>query len=987
MPTTQTTKPQTPKASSDQPIGSVDPFVSRHLGLSDSDQAEMLSELGLTSLEALIDEAVPAKIRLDRAMSLSGADAQDERTALSRLQAISQENQPMTSMIGMGYHATHTPSVIRRCVLENPLWYTPYTPYQAEIAQGRLEALLNFQTMVSDLTGMEIANASLLDEATAAAEAMSMCFAVSRQKRNTFVVDRACHPQTLAVVRTRADSLGIRIVEADLGADDGNKVVDHQVCGVLVQRPDTLGVVRDFDALVQYAHEQGALVVAACDLLSLVLLQPPGQWAGEGGQDSDQGADIAVGSTQRFGVPMGYGGPHAAYFATRQSLARKMPGRLVGVSKDAHGNKALRLAIQTREQHIKRDRATSNICTAQVLLANIAGFYALYHGPDGLKRIAQQVHQYAVSLRHQLDALGLDTGTHAIFDTVQVQGIDAEKAKNETAKRGINLRVVDAQTLTLACDELTDDAIVREVVDALATASGNTSFDSESRSDYHDEPTWRSDDILTHPIFHTHRSEHDLLRYITSLQEKDISLANSMIPLGSCTMKLNAAAEMLPVTWDAFANMHPFCPADQARGYHEMISQLSKWLAKITGFSAVSMQPNAGSQGEYAGLLAIRSYHHAKGDTQRDVCLIPTSAHGTNPASAVIAGMKVVPIQCDDQGDIDLADLEDKVRTHVDRLAALMVTYPSTHGVFEQGVTQACQLVHDHGGLVYMDGANLNAQVGLTSRGYIGADVCHLNLHKTFCIPHGGGGPGMGPIAVNDKLAPFLPSTELDKATGNANDDSRVSAAPFGSPMILPISWMYIAMMGSEGLTQATQCAILSANYMAHRLKGHYDILFTGSNGRVAHEFVVDCRAFEKSVHVTVEDIAKRLIDFGFHAPTMSWPVPGTLMIEPTESEPLAELDRFCQAMIVIRQEIANIEQGKIALEDSPLRHAPHSQAVLTSDDWPHIYSRQQAAYPAAWLRERKFFPPVSRVDNAHGDRNLVCSCPPMEQYGDACEA
>ena len=961
-----------------QTAGATDPFVPRHLGSVGGELETLLEAVGVSSLDVLIDQAVPEHIRSDQPLRLSDADAEGEQQALARLKAIASKNRVVKSMIGMGYHGTHTPSVVRRNVLENPLWYTPYTPYQAEIAQGRLEALLNFQTMVTDLTALPLAGASLLDEATAAAEAMAMCYGVARQKKKRFLADKSCHPQTLGVMSTRARNLGVELEVVDLvdQAESGDVTIGDDVCGVMLQYPTTDGRVVDYAKLCERAHVDGAMVVAACDLLSLTKLTPPGEWAGGG-------ADVAVGSTQRFGVPMGYGGPHAAYLATHDKHARKLPGRLVGVSKDADGHPALRLAIQTREQHIKRDRATSNICTAQVLLAVIASMYAVHHGPDGLKRIAGDVNDKAARLRRRLASIGLDVGEHPIFDTVSIYGVSARDVLAAAEKRSLNLRMLGTHGVSIACDETTTEEDLDLVVAAVEEVTGVTAKTDGSDDDTlglpaEGHPLHRTSDFLTHEVFHRYRSEHELLRYISSLQEKDVSLADSMIPLGSCTMKLNAASEMLPVTWPEFANLHPYCPDDQAEGYREMIDQLNRWLAELTGFAAVSMQPNSGAQGEYAGLLTLRAYHEANGESHRNICLVPTSAHGTNPASAVIAGMKVVPVNCDERGDIDLGDLKAKAEKHAEHLAALMITYPSTHGVFEEGITRACRIVHDHGGQVYMDGANMNAQVGLTSPGRIGADVCHLNLHKTFCIPHGGGGPGMGPIGVAAHLADHLPGDPLQ------DNSNAVSAAPFGSPMILSISWMYICMMGAQGLTDATKLAIANANYMARRLEDHYDILYTGANGRVAHEFIVDCRGFEKAAHVTVEDIAKRLIDFGYHAPTMSWPVAGTLMIEPTESESIRELDRFCDAMIAIRQEIRDIENGTLAAEDSPLKHAPHPAHIVTGDAWDRAYSRQQAAYPTEHQRARKFWPPVSRVDNAHGDRHLVCTCPPMEDY---CEA
>jgi glycine cleavage system P protein (glycine dehydrogenase) len=953
-----------------------DTFINRHIGPNPDDARAMLGLIGCASVDELIDQTVPADIRLKQLLDLD--TPRGEHETLQRLKAIADKNTVKTSMIGMGYHGTITPAPILRNILENPLWYTAYTPYQAEISQGRLEALLNFQTMVSDLTALPLANASLLDEATAAAEAMAMCHAIARHKKPVFYVADACHPQTIAVVKTRAETMGIEVrlfdISSTKNAHGWQTVGFGDACGVLVQYPTTDGRIEDYAPLAERVHEAGALLVAACDILSLVLLKPPGEW----------GADIAIGSTQRFGVPMGFGGPHAAYMATHEKHARKMPGRIVGVSKDAHGNPAYRLAIQTREQHIKRDRATSNICTAQVLLAVIAGMYAVYHGPDGLKQNADSVHEKAVRLRNRLAAIGFYTTNSSFFDTVYIE-LDEQSYVISTsdglaelaAASGINIRKLSTIEACITVDESTTDQDIEDLVTALTPLTKNEvspvhPYDCAT----HDLPR-RESPILTHPVFNQYHSEHEFLRYTTRLASKDITLANSMIPLGSCTMKLNAASEMLPITWPEFANIHPYAPADQAAGYAELFNDLENWLAEITGFSAVSLQPNAGSQGEYAGLLAIKRYHEARGDTQRDACLIPVSAHGTNPASAVIAGMRIVPVKCKDNGDIDVDDLCAKAEAHKDKLAALMVTYPSTHGVFETTIKEVCRIIHDHGGMVYMDGANMNAQVGLCRPGDIGADVCHLNLHKTFCIPHGGGGPGMGPIACNDALAPFLPG---DPLTGSMP----VSAAPFGSPSILPISWMYIAMMGADGLKQAAKAAILNANYMAERLRGHYGVLYTGANGRVAHEFIIDCRPFEKSAHVRVEDIAKRLMDYGFHSPTMSWPVAGTLMIEPTESESKAELDRLCDALIAIRDEIKKIETGELDRDDNPLKHAPHTAAAVSDDHWPHTYPRGLGAYPAPWLRDHKYWPPVGRVDNPYGDRHLVCTCPPMAEHAGA---
>ena len=929
----------------------------------------MLSVVGCNSLDELMEQTIPSDIRLSEPLRLSGLPrALSEHEALDRLREMAKKNQVYRSMIGMGYSGTLTPLPILRHILENPLWYTPYTPYQAEISQGRLEALLNFQTMVSDLTALPLANASLLDEATAAAEAMAMCFGIANRRKPVFLVSDQCHPQTLAVVRTRARSMGIdaRVV-ADVEAE-----LSDQVCGVLLQVPATDGRLVDHAALADRAHEVGALVVAACDLLALTLIQPPGEW----------GADIAVGNSQRFGVPMGYGGPHAAFMATRDKYARKMPGRIVGVSKDAHGKLGYRLAIQTREQHIRRDKATSNICTSQVLLAVMAGMYAVYHGPQGLRDIARGIHAKARALAAGLERLGHELRSDRFFDTLAVSPArhSADAMLAAAQGRRINLRKLDEETVGIALDETTTWDDLRDLLEIFANgvALGFEVEDLVAELPDQSPIADRQSEYLAHPVFNRYHSEHELLRYITRLQRKDISLADSMIPLGSCTMKLNAAAEMTPVTWPEFANLHPFCPADQAQGYAELFADLETWLAEISGFDAASLQPNAGSQGEYAGLLAIRGYHEQRGEGQRHICLIPTSAHGTNPASAVVAGFQVVAVACDEQGNIDVDDLRAKAQQHREHLACLMITYPSTHGVFERAVREACQIIHDHGGQVYMDGANMNAQVGLTSPGAIGADVCHLNLHKTFCIPHGGGGPGMGPIAVREHLAPHLP---VDSVEAEAAKRPVVSAAHHGSAAILPISWMYIAMMGGEGLTRATQIAILNANYMAARLRDHYDVLYTGSTGRVAHEFITDCRMFEKTADVRVEDIAKRLIDFGYHAPTMSFPVPGTLMIEPTESESREELDRLCDALIAIREEITAVEAGTLDREDNPLHHSPHTAEVVSADEWSHRYRREQAAYPRAWVRESKYWPPVGRIDNVHGDRNLVCTCPPMSEY------
>lgn len=937
-----------------------DTFADRHLGPDDAEIRAMLDEIGCASLEQLAEETVPPAIRLEREMQLPGLGerAPGESELLQRLRAMVSKNVVQRSCLGMGYSDTIVPPVIQRNILENPGWYTQYTPYQAEISQGRLEALINFQTMCADLTGLPLANASLLDEATAAAEAMSMCRAITR-KADRFLVAADCHPQTIGVVKTRGASMGmdVRVVAtADMAFTQGED------CGVLLQYPTTEGRVEDYRDLAARAHEAGAQVVVAADLLSLTLLVPPGEF----------GADIAVGSTQRFGVPMGYGGPHAAFLTTHEKHARRLPGRLIGVSKDAHGATAYRLAIQTREQHIRRDRATSNICTAQVLLAIMAGMYAVYHGPEGLQRIAARVRRYAGALAVGLRDAGHDVGAGTFFDTIRVTptGRSGAEVLAAACKRGINLRDFGDGSIGIAFDETTNREDVRAIFEAFGVAEADVDAFARGVTDV--PPSLRRKSAyLQHPIFHAHRGEHEMLRYLHKLESRDLSLNVSMIPLGSCTMKLNATSEMLPVTWPEIGGLHPYAPKDQAQGYAEMLAQLESWLGAVTGLPAVSLQPNAGSQGEYAGLLAIRRYHDARGEQQRDVCLIPVSAHGTNAATAVTAGFRVVALACDTNGNVDVDDLKRQVAKHADALGALMITYPSTHGVFEVAIQEICETIHGAGGQVYMDGANLNAQVGLTSPARIGADVCHLNLHKTFCIPHGGGGPGMGPIAAAAHLEPFLPGDPVD-------GEGAVSAAPFGSPSILPISWVYIALMGAAGLKRATEVAILNANYMARRLADDFDVLYTGAGGRVAHEFIIDCRPFEKTTGVNVEDIAKRLMDYGFHAPTMSFPVAGTLMIEPTESEPRAELDRLCDALLAIRQEIRDIESGILDREDNPLKNAPHTAAAVCADEWPHPYSRARAAYPAPWLNDFKYWPPVGRIDNAYGDRNLMCTCPPL---------
>ncbi len=974
-------------------LNPVDSFPRRHIGPDSAATAAMLQSLGFASLDSLMDAAVPKNIRLARPLQLPAALGEHE--TLAALKAIAGENRVLRSFIGMGYHDCITPPVIQRNVLENPGWYTPYTPYQAEIAQGRLEALLNFQTMVTDLTALDIANASLLDEATAAAEAMTLCHALAAG-RNVFFVAETCHPQNIDVVRTRANALGIEIV---VGDPELFKFTER-VFGALVQYPDTFGAIHDYSAFIERAHAAGALVTVAADLLALTLLKPPGEF----------GADIAVGSAQRFGVPLGFGGPHAAFFATRDAFKRLMPGRLVGVSKDSRGQPALRLSLQTREQHIRREKATSNICTAQALLANMAAFYAIYHGPDGLQNIGRRVHQMTGALAATLEKEGFKIFNRTFFDTVTVAVPDAASVHERATKLGLNFRSIDATRIGVSLDEQTSVRELGLILEAFRDCRPSA-------------PLWgipanpatipaaqrRTSAFLQHAVFNSHHSETEMLRYLRRLESRDLSLCHSMIPLGSGTMKLNAAVEMYPVSWPEFAKIHPFAPAGQTRGYEAMFHQLEQWLAEITGFAAVSLQPNAGSQGEYAGLLAIRDYHHSRGEAHRTVCLIPTSAHGTNPASAIMAGLSVVPVACDEQGNISVADLKAKAERHRQELAALMITYPSTHGVFEETIREICEIVHTHGGQVYMDGANMNAQVGLCRPGDIGADVCHLNLHKTFCIPHGGGGPGMGPIGVAKHLAPFLPGHPVRNPDGTRRSGA-VSGAPWGSAGILPISWVYIAAMGAEGLTQATKVAILNANYIARRLEPFYPVLYKGHAGLVAHECILDLRRigigahqshaglqpvldlvedggtagslpYVAVKHVTVEDVAKRLMDYGFHAPTVSWPVPGTMMVEPTESESQAELDRFCDAMIGIHAEIMAIESGQADRQNNLLKNAPHTADVLCSDKWDRPYSREQAGYPAKWLRDHKFWPAVGRIDNVFGDRNLVCSCAGMEDY------
>ncbi|HKE62422.1 MAG TPA: aminomethyl-transferring glycine dehydrogenase [Nitrospira sp.] len=954
-------------------LNPTDSFVRRHIGPAEADVREMLALLGLQSLQALSDAIVPRDIQLSRALDLPVHCG--EQVALQELRRLADENRIYRSFLGMGYYDCITPGVIQRNILENPGWYTQYTPYQAEIAQGRLEALVNFQTMVADLTGLPLANASLLDEATAAAEAMAMCLSIARgagRERKEFFVSHDCHPQTIAVMQTRAEPLGITL---RIGRTKTIDFSNHQLSGMLLQYPTTDGYVGDYGALVDQAHQAGILVVVSTDLLALTLLRSPGEF----------GADIAVGSSQRFGVPMGFGGPHAAFLSSKEDFKRQMPGRIVGVSKDRTGSVAYRLALQTREQHIRREKATSNICTAQVLLAIMAGMYAVYHGPEGLRRIAERVHGLAVVLAAGLRQLGFEVGSEEFFDTIRVRvtKTQSQQILVRADDQGINLRRHDDDSLGIALDETTGEDDVRRLMEVFV-GHERLPFTirdlSQTVSTTYPANLARTSPFLTHEVFNRYHSEHEMLRYLNRLQARDLSLTHSMIPLGSCTMKLNATAEMLPVTWPEFARMHPFAPLEQSKGYQELFRQLETWLAEITGFSAVSLQPNAGSQGEYAGLMVIRAYHRSQGEFHRDACLIPVSAHGTNPASAAMVGMTVVPVACDAQGNVDLKDLEAKAAQHRERLAALMLTYPSTHGVFETDVRRICQIVHTHGGQVYMDGANMNAQVGVCRPGEIGADVCHLNLHKTFCIPHGGGGPGMGPIAVARHLAPFLPGHPVT-GLGGAESIGPVSAAPYGSPSILTISWVYIALMGRDGLTEATQVAILNANYMAKRLEKHYPILYTGTSGFVAHEFILDLRLFKETAGVEAMDVAKRLMDYGFHAPTVSFPVAGTLMIEPTESESKAELDRFCNAMILIREEIQDIVDGRQPRTNNVIKNAPHTAKTVTASAWDRPYSREKAAYPAPWVHDHKFWPFVSRIDEAYGDRHLVCTCPPMESY------
>ena len=948
-----------------------DIFEDRHQGQTEAAQADMLKTVGVTSIDELINQTVPEAIRLAKPLNLP--EPKSEMQFLADFKKLAGQNKVFKSYIGTGYYDTLTPNVILRNVLENPAWYTAYTPYQAEIAQGRLEALLNFQTVVSDLTGMDLANASLLDEGTAAAEAMHMLYATrpaAKKTASTFFVSAFCHPQTIDVVLTRATPLNITVLVGDHRSVD---LTRDDIFGLLLQYPATNGELFDYTDLIATAHERNITVAVAADLLALTMLTSPGE----------MGADVVVGSSQRFGVPMGYGGPHAAFFATRDAFKRQLPGRIIGVSQDAEGKPALRMALQTREQHIRREKATSNICTAQVLLAVMAGSYAVYHGPERLRAIGEQVHALTKAFATALRWSAHEVSNQNYFDTVTVRVDDVESLRKSARAAQINLRYMpDGEHVSVSFDEA---KTFHDLTELLTVFGVKADMDAilESLEITWPEQLIRKSDYLTHPVFNTHHTEHEMLRYLKSLEEKDLSLVHSMISLGSCTMKLNATAEMIPVTWPEFGKLHPFAPKDQTAGYQQLFSDLNDWLCEITGFAAMSLQPNSGAQGEYAGLMVIRAYHESRGDLHRNISLIPQSAHGTNPASAVMAGMKVVIVKCDDRGNIDVADLKAKAEQYSKDLSCLMVTYPSTHGVFEESIKEICDIIHQHGGQVYMDGANMNAQVGLTSPATIGADVCHLNLHKTFCIPHGGGGPGMGPIGVASQLVPFLPGHVNDGKSHKGEGAGAVSAAPYGSASILTISYAYIAMMGSGGLTNATKQAILNANYIKTRLGGHYDTLYTGTNGRCAHEMIIDCRPFKSSAGVEVEDIAKRLMDYGFHAPTVSFPVAGTLMIEPTESESKAELDRFCEAMISIRNEIREVEMGEADRITNVLKHAPHTATVVLSDNWSRPYSREKAVYPLPQVRARKFWPSVSRIDSAYGDRNLVCACVPTEAYAE----
>ena len=948
-------------------------FVDRHIGPSDTDVAGMLKAVGLESLDELIDKAVPDEIRTEAAFD---QPAMTEAETLAELARMSGRNRVMKNMIGLGYHDTITPSVILRNLIENPGWYTAYTPYQAEISQGRLEALLNFQQAMIDLTGMPLANASLLDEGTAAAEAMTLMKRAGKSKSDTIFVADSCLPQTIAVIETRAAPLGFTVKTGDPFKD----LDASDVFGVILQYPATNGAVHDYAALAGKIHDAGGLLTACCDPLALVMLKAPGEW----------GADIVVGSAQRFGVPMGFGGPHAAFMATREEYRRSVPGRIIGVSVDAQGRPALRMALQTREQHIRREKATSNICTAQVLLANVASMYCVYHGPDGLKRIAARVHRLTSILAAGLKELGVDIENDNWFDTLTLNvGGDADVIHDRAVAAGFNLRRMGTDQVGISVNEATNRNDIETLFEIVSGKADHGLDVGKLDADVEEgvaKNLRRDGDILSHPVFNSHHSETGMMRYLRQLEEKDLALNRAMIPLGSCTMKLNAASEMIPVTWPGFGKVHPFQPLDQVEGYLEMIKDLEDRLCQITGFAAVSLQPNAGSQGEYAGLLTIRAYHHERGDDHRNVCLIPSSAHGTNPASAVMANMKVVVVDCDDHGNVDVDDLQKKAEENAESLSALMVTYPSTHGVFETRIKDICEIVHKNGGQVYMDGANLQAMVGICRPGRFGPDVMHMNLHKTCCIPHGGGGPGVGPIAVGEHLAPFLPGSPVVPESGPEKGIGAISAAPWGSASILPISWAYVAMMGGQGLKKATQVAILNANYVAARLKDHFKILYTGPGGLVAHECIIDTRPIQSAANLTVDDIAKRLMDYGFHGPTMSWPVMHTLMMEPTESEPKEELDRFCEAMIGIAEEAHKVEAGDWPADDNPLVHAPHTADVVMADDWNHAYSREVAAYPVPGLRKDKYWPAVGRIDNAHGDRNLVCTCPSIDAYQEAAE-
>ena len=942
-----------------------DAFVGRHIGPNDEEIARMLEVVGQDSLESLTNAVVPGDIRND-ALGLPAPMTEEE--ALAKIRAVAKKNKVFRSFIGQGYYGTHVPQVILRNILENPAWYTAYTPYQAEISQGRMEALINFQTMCADLTGMDIANASLLDEATAAAEAMTLAKRAGRSKSNVYYVSERVHPQTLEVLRTRAEGLGI---ELQVGPED--KAAEADCFAVLLQYPDTFGKVGDYRALTKAVHARGGLVTVSVDLLALTLIASPGDWD----------ADIVVGNTQRLGVPFGFGGPHAAFMACRDAYKRNIPGRLIGVSIDAQGNPAYRLTLQTREQHIRREKATSNICTAQVLLAVMAGMYGVYHGPDGLKRIAGRTHRLTTILAAALRKAGVTVGDD-FFDTLHITGVDAASIHAKARAAGINLREIDASSIGISLDETTTRADVIELAGLFGAGIDDIDALDAETSDALPAALARESEFMQHPVFNTHHSEHELLRYMRQLADKDLALDRTMIPLGSCTMKLNATAEMVPITWPEFANIHPLAPADQSEGYKELIDGLEQMLAEITGYDAVSFQPNSGAQGEFAGLMAIQAYHASRGESQRDVCLIPESAHGTNPASAQMAGMRVVVVKCDENGNVDVNDLRAQAEKHSDKLSALMITYPSTHGVFEEAVVEICEIIHANGGQVYTDGANMNAMVGLAKPGAWGSDVSHLNLHKTFCIPHGGGGPGVGPCAVKSHLAPFLP--KAFGANGEA-EGGMVSAATFGSASILPISWMYIVMMGADGLRKASQLALLNANYVSKRLADHYETLYAGRGGLVAHECILDLRPLKDSSGVSAEDVTKRLIDFGFHAPTLSFPVAGTLMVEPTESESLVELDRFIDAMIEIREEIRAVEDGRLDREDNPLVNAPHTAAVVSASEWTHSYPRELAAFPLRSLYQSKYWPPVARVDNVHGDKNVMCSCIPIDAYKDDEEA